>query len=177
MRITIAGQAKTRRSYAIFAGALLVSAGVAGPVWAGTAYIDQPIALRNGVQYSIPVVGQPAPQAGTAVPRGYQNVSPGVTPELVSAGARGGNYAVTTQIGNYNYVFQGQSGNNNLSNVGIIGGNHNTVGVLQRGYSLLSNLMLINTSGLFVGVIQPPGSRPVNALIARLPNGGLLIKR
>lgn len=173
MRVTIANQRRTNLKYAPFACALLVSVCVAGPAGAGTAYIDQSTALRNGVQYAIPVVGQTAPQGA----RGYQGVPAGVTPELVSAGNRGGNYAVTTQIGNYNYVFQAQSGNNNLSNVGIIGGNHNTVGVLQRGYSLLSNLMLVNTSGLFVGVIQPPGSKPVNALIARLPNGGLLIKR
>jgi hypothetical protein len=36
---------------------------------------------------------------------------------------------------------------------------------------------LINTQGLSVGVIQPNGSAPVNVLIARLPNGALLIKR
>jgi hypothetical protein len=28
-----------------------------------------------------------------------------------------------------------------------------------------------------IGVIQPQGSAPVNVLIARLPNGSLLIKR
>jgi hypothetical protein len=36
---------------------------------------------------------------------------------------------------------------------------------------------LINTQGLNVGVIQPNGSAPVNVLIARLPNGALLIAR
>jgi hypothetical protein len=40
-----------------------------------------------------------------------------------------------------------------------------------------SNIGLINMQGYSVGVFQPPGAAPVNMLIARLPNGSLLIKR
>jgi len=97
-------------------------------------------------------------------------------PELAAA-ASGGNYAGTLEIGAYNKVFQGQFGANNVSNVGIIKGYANSVGVLQAGNNLKSNVALINTQGLSVGVIQPNGSAPVNVLIARLPNGALLIKR
>jgi len=46
-----------------------------------------------------------------------------------------------------------------------------------QGGKDFSNVNLINTQGLAVAVIQPPGSAPLNMLIARLPNGGLLIKR
>jgi len=97
------------------------------------------------------------------------------TPETATP-ARNGNIAQTLQIGSFNQVFQSQSGGSNYSNVGIIGGNYNNVGVWQGGKDL-SNLALINTQGLSIGVIQPPGSAPLNMLIARLPNGGLLIKR
>jgi len=91
--------------------------------------------------------------------------------------AGGQNIASTLEIGAYNKVLQVQAGAGNVSNVGIIGGRYNNVGVLQAGNNLRSNLALINTQGLAVGVIQPPGSAPVNMLIARLPNGALLIKR
>lgn len=97
------------------------------------------------------------------------------TPELV-APQSGGNFASTLEIGSYNKVFQAQLGAGNISNVGIIG-YANNVGVLQAGNHLTSNLALINTRGLSIGVIQPNGSAPINMLIARLPNGGLLIKR
>jgi hypothetical protein len=97
-------------------------------------------------------------------------------PELTVPGS-GGNYASTLQIGSYNSVVQAQFGAGNVSNVGIIGGHANNVGVLQAGNNLKSNVGLINTQGLNVGVIQPNGSAPVNVLIARLPGGGLLIKR
>ncbi|KRR03120.1 hypothetical protein [Bradyrhizobium valentinum] len=97
-------------------------------------------------------------------------------PELAAA-ASGGNYASTLEIGAYNKVFQAQLGADNVSNVGIIKGYANSVGVLQAGNNLKSNVALINTQGLAVGVIQPNGSAPVNVMIARLPNGGLLIKR
>ena len=95
------------------------------------------------------------------------------TPE--TATARNGNIAQTLQIGSYNHVFQSQSGGNNYSNVGVIG-NNNNVGVWQGGKDT-SNLALINTQGYSIGVLQPPGAASVNMLIARLPNGSLLIKR
>jgi len=93
-----------------------------------------------------------------------------------AAPGRKGNSAQTIQIGNANQVFQSQSGGNNVSNVGIWGGKDNDVGVWQGGRDL-SNLNLINTQGLSIAVLQPPGSTPFNVLIARLPNGSLLIKR
>jgi hypothetical protein len=97
------------------------------------------------------------------------------TPETATSG-RNGNLAQTLQIGSFNRVLQSQSGGNNFSNVGVIGGKDNNVGVWQGGGDL-SNLNLINTQGLSIAVLQPRGAAPVNMLIARLPNGGLLIKR
>lgn len=75
---------------------------------------------------------------------------PTPTPEM--AVPHNGNVAQTLQIGSYNQVYQAQSGGNNFSNVGIIGGNANNVGVLQGGKDF-SNLALINTQGLSIGVI------------------------
>jgi hypothetical protein len=97
------------------------------------------------------------------------------TPETARPG-RNGNFAQTLQVGSFNGVFQSQSGGNNFSNVGVIGGKNNNVGVWQGGGDL-SNLNLINTQGLTIGVFQARGAAPVNMLIARLPNGSLLIKR
>ena len=97
------------------------------------------------------------------------------TPET-AAPARSGNIAQTLEIGSFNRVFQSQSGGNNFSNVGVIGGTNNNVGVFQGGKDQ-SNIGLINMQGYSVGVFQPPGAAPVNMLIAKLPNGSLLIKR
>ena len=88
----------------------------------------------------------------------------------------GTNIAGTLQVGSFNQVAQLQLGHGNASAVGVVGV-HNNVGVLQAGNNLRSNLVLLGTQRLNVGVIQPNGSAPVNMLIARLPNGGLLIKR
>jgi len=141
------------------------------PASAQTAYITQVSPHTSGFTTSLTPqsiqlvpVAQNAPHETAFVP----------TPETASA--RNGNIAQTLQIGSFNHVFQSQSGGNNLSNVSVIGGNSNNVGVWQGGKDL-SNLALINTKGLSVDVLQPPGSAPVNALIARLPNGSLLIKR
>jgi hypothetical protein len=110
------------------------------------------------------ITGYTAPRSTTNMP-----------PEAMTGG--GNNLAATLQMGQYNRVLQGQFGTGNVSNVGIIAGVANNVGVLQAGDNLRSNLALINTQGLNVGVIQPNGSGPVNMLIARLPNGAILIKR
>ena len=130
------------------------------PASAQTAYITQVSPHTSGFTTSLTPqsiqlvpVAQNAPHETAFVP----------TPETASA--RNGNIAQTLQIGSFNHVFQSQSG-----------GNSNNVGVWQGGKDL-SNLALINTKGLSVDVLQPPGSAPVNALIARLPNGSLLIKR
>ena len=152
-------------------GALMLAA--CAPASAQSAYITQVNPNSSGFTSTptaspsiplIPVSQNPARQTAF-VP----------TPET-STPARNGNIAQTLQIGNYNQVFQSQSGGNNFSNVGVIGGNNNNVGVLQGGKDQ-SNLGLINTQGLSIAVIQPPGAAPVNMLIARLPNGSLLIKR
>jgi hypothetical protein len=143
------------------------------PASAQTAYITQ-VNPRSSGFVSAPAASSPiqlvpvsqnAPRETSFVP----------TPET-SPTARNGNIAQTLQIGSYNRVFQSQSGGNNVSNVGVIGGNNNNVGVFQGGKDQ-SNLGLINTKGLSIGVFQPPGAAPVNMLIARLPNGSLLIKR
>jgi hypothetical protein len=122
----------------------------------------------------LPHVGSPAGTPSWTAPH------PGNTQgalQSLAVPAGGQNFAGTLEIGAYNKVFQAQAGAGNISNVGIIGGHYNNVGVLQAGNNLKSNLALINTQGLAVGVIQPPGSAPVNMLIARLPNGALFIKR
>lgn len=147
---------------------------MAAPVLAQTAYIQQVDPHASGFASSTsanaqllqPVpVSQGAARSTAFVP----------TPETATP-ARNNNLAQTLQIGSFNKVFQAQFGGNNFSGVDVIGGNHNNVGVLQGGQDV-SNLMLVNTQGLSIGVIQPPGSAPINMLIARLPNGGLLIKR
>jgi hypothetical protein len=146
---------------------------MAAPAFAQTAYIQQ-VDPRSSFASSTSVTSQalqPVPIAQGAA----RSTAFVPTPET-AAPARNGNLAQTLQIGSFNQVLQAQLGSNNFSNVGIIGGNRNNVGVLQGGQDL-SNLELINTQGLSIGVIQPPGSAPINMLIARLPNGGLLIKR
>jgi hypothetical protein len=151
------------------AGALTLAA----PASAQSAYITQVNPNSSGFaststaspSIQLVPVSQSAPRETAFVP----------TPET-SATARNGNIAQTLEIGSYNRVLQSQSGGNNFSNVGVIGGTNNNVGVIQGGKDL-SNLGLINTQGLSIGVFQPPGAAPVNMLIARLPNGSLLIKR
>lgn len=96
------------------------------------------------------------------------------TPEMTIP--HNGNVAQTLEIGKNNQVYQGQFGGSNYSNVGIIGGNSTNVGVLQGGKDF-SNLQLVNMQGYSVWVLQPRNAPPVNELIARLPNGSLLIKR
>jgi hypothetical protein len=123
----------------------------------------QPVHFDRQVSSSSPAI-QPAmasqaPHSGVTQP----------TPETTIP-ATGGNFAGTIEMGQYNRVFQAQAGAGNASNVGIIKGTHDNVNVLQGGHDL-SNLLLVNTQGLTVDVIQPSGSPPINALIARLPNG------
>lgn len=100
------------------------------------------------------------------------------TPETTRAAAPSTNLARTLQIGNYNNVTQLQASGSNYSNVNTVG-NDNNVSVLQGGKDY-SNVAVINTQGtqgLSVAVIQPAGVAPVNMLIAKLPNGSILIKR
>lgn len=149
-------------------GALMLAA--SAPASAQGAYITQVNPNSSGFtstaspSIQLVPVSQNAPREAAFVP----------TPET-STPARNGNIAQTLQIGNNNRVLQSQSGGSNFSNVGVIGGNNN-VGVFQGGKDQ-SNVGLINMQGYSVGVFQPPGAAPVNMLIAKLPNGNLLIKR
>jgi hypothetical protein len=156
-----------------FLGALagvLLAAGP--PAAAETAYIAQVNPKSSSVG---PMTASPSHQTAPAASYGQRSMSFVPTPETARP-ARSGNFAQTIQVGNSNQVFQAQAGGNNVSNVGVWGGKNNDIGVWQGGGDR-SNVNLINTQGLAVAVIQPPGSAPLNMLIARLPNGGLLIKR
>lgn len=141
--------------------------------YAQSAYISQVNSHSSGAVFSPP--SQPAQTVPVFqyTPSQTAFVS-APTPEMTIP--HNGNIAQTLEIGKNNSVYQGQFGGNNLSNVGIIGGNSTNVGVLQGGKDV-SNHNLINMQGYSVYVLQPRGAAPVNALIARLPNGSLLIKR
>jgi hypothetical protein len=158
----------------LFSQATLVGALMIAPAQAQTAYIQQVNPHATVVTSSTSTIAPPLQfvPTGESAPRSTAFVP---TPEAASS-THSNNLAQTLEIGSFNKVFQAQTGGNNYSNVGVIGGKNNNVGVLQGGDDL-SNLALINTQGLSIGVIQPPGSAPINMLIARLPNGGLLIKR
>lgn len=109
----------------------------------------------------------------------YGSVTPSARPSSLPEGinpSRGGNYASNLQVGSRNGVLTLQAGANSVSTTGVIGNNNNLT-VLQGGNNLRSNVVLLNGSNMNVSVIQPRGSAPVNVLIARLPGGGLLIKR
>jgi hypothetical protein len=137
------------------------------------AFVDQ-AAAGSATRQMAPVISMPA-----AVPMRYQVPRPStaMAPEAMATVPSVGNVATTLEIGKNNRVLQTQVGAGNISNIGIVKGVDNSVGVLQAGNNLKSNLVLVNTAGLSIGVIQPAGSAPVNMLIARLPNGGLMIKR
>jgi len=158
-----------------FAACLALSLLPASGAYADGAFVQQAQGGFAGYQLAVPVSPHAAAiSSAPSFPSGYagQHI---VAPEMAASG--GNNYANTLEIGAYNKVFQAQLGAGNRSNVGIINGYANKVGVLQDGNNLKSNLALINTQGLSIGVIQPSGSAPVNMLIAKLPNGALLIKR
>jgi hypothetical protein len=153
-------------------GGVLVAAGMgtSAAVSAESAYISQ-VSAKAGV--APPTTLQPAQFA----PAGnYAQRQTAFVPTPETTRAHSNNIANTLEIGNANNVFQAQSGGRNFSDVGVLGGNDNNVAVLQGGRDY-SNLQLVNTQGLSIAVLQPPGSAPINMLIARLPNGALLIKR
>jgi hypothetical protein len=142
------------------------------PARAETAYIAQ---VNPKSSSAAPAAASQPSQMTPATPFAPRPSSFVPTPETATP-AHNRNFAQTVEVGNSNQVFQSQAGGNNVSNVGVWGGKNNDVGVWQGGGDR-SNVNLINTQGLAVAVIQPPGSAPLNMLIARLPNGGLLIKR
>jgi hypothetical protein len=99
------------------------------------------------------------------------------TPEqTVPHGATAANFAQTLTVGNFNTVAQVQSGRNDLSSVAVLDGNRNNVGVVQNGNNLTSNLALLGLQATNVALVQGPNSPPVSLLIARLPNGSIVIK-
>jgi hypothetical protein len=159
-------------SLVLFAlGAALLFAG--SPASADGAYINQAgvgaLGARTTTQ-PIPILPTPAS------PYAPHSLAFAPTPETAATSGKSLNFAQTLEIGRNNQLAQFQAGQNNVSNVGVVGGNSNNVGVWQAGNDL-SNLYLVNTRGLSVGVLQPNGSAPLNMLIARLPNGALLIKK
>jgi hypothetical protein len=160
-----------KRARLLRAISAIVLMAACSPALAETAYIAQVVKSSAAAPMA---AAQPIQMAPTAQPVA-RSMSFVPTPEM-AAPARNGNFAQTIQVGNSNQVFQAQAGGNNVSNVGVWGGKNNDVGVFQGGGDR-SNVNLINTQGLAVAVIQPPGAPPLNMLIARLPNGGLLIKR
>jgi hypothetical protein len=156
---------------AVLVGALMLAACV--PASAQSAYITQVSPSSSG--FVSASTSSPSIQLIPVSQNAARQTAFLPTPET-AAPARSGNIAQTLEIGSFNRVFQSQSGGNNFSNVGVIGGTNNNVGVVQGGKDQ-SNIGLINMQGYSVGVFQPPGAAPVNMLIARLPNGSLLIKR
>ncbi|WP_020177342.1 hypothetical protein [Methyloferula stellata] len=101
--------------------------------------------------------------------------APVPAPEMVAPRSNGANFAQTVTVGNFSSVIQIQAGRSDASVVSSVG-NRDNVGVVQSGNNLASNVALLG-SGLNVAVLQPPNSPPVNVLVARLPNGSILIKK
>jgi hypothetical protein len=95
--------------------------------------------------------------------------------QIVPHNAIATNLAQTLEIGNNNEVAQLQAGRNDASSVALLGGNRNNVSVLQGGNDR-SNIVALGTQGMNISVLQPANAAPVNLLIARLPNGSILIK-
>lgn len=125
---------------------------------------------------SKPVVLVPINNQSTSSLHSNAQVSLTPPPEQISPrGAAATNFAQTTEIGNNNSVAQLQAGRNDVSSVSVLGGNRNNVGVVQGGNDR-SNIVMLGTQGMNIGVLQPANSAPVNMLIARMPNGSILIK-
>lgn len=151
---------------------LAMSFGAVSGAKAESAYVAQ---MATGTAVPVQMVGRiAAPPAVPAI--GPATAAPVYTPEMTAARGLGSQLAQTLQIGNANSVAHIQVGAANISTAAVIG-QANNLSVLQAGSNLQSNVVLVGTQGLNVGVIQPQGSLPINMLIARLPNGGLLIKR
>jgi len=147
---------------------------IAAECRAETAYVAQiPVNVTTPVTFS-DIVAQP-PLERHHPSSNYSAAGLVNVPEA-NITSNGHNMAQALQIGMRNSVYQLQSGTGNISTAGIIG-NYGNINVLQAGNNLRSNVVLLNGAGLNVSVLQPAGSAPVNVLIARLPGGGLLIKR
>jgi hypothetical protein len=159
---------KTVPAGAVAVAAMLVLAAHAN---AESAYIQQASSARAPL--ASPTVNRGTGNAA-AIPSNYWVAPP--EQNIARNAATASNAARTLTIGNFNTVAQLQAGINNSSRVSVIGGNRNDVGVLQGGNDR-SNIVMVGTQGMSVGVLQPANSIPVNMLIARLPNGAIVIKR
>jgi hypothetical protein len=160
-----------RQSYGALITAALLLIGVSAPVMADPVYVTQVPNIPVTDVPLMPLAHHGSGQANWHAARGQSGSLP---PEAIASTKQ--NLAQSYQIGSYNSAFHLQSGVNNSSTVGVIGAQNN-VAVLQSGNDLRSNVVLLGTVGLNVDVLQPKGSAPVNLLVARLPGGGLLIKR
>ncbi len=166
-------------SRALLGGVLMTGlAGVHAPVRAESAYIPQVNAKAGMVVPTAAVAPlQVVPTGGYGLRQtSFAPTQTSMVPTPETAQAHGTNLAYTLEIGNRNNVLQAQTGGKNYSNVGVLGGSNNHVSVLQGGQDL-SNIQLIGISGLNLTIAQPAGSAPINALIARLPNGSYVIKK
>ncbi|WP_158808184.1 hypothetical protein [Beijerinckia sp. L45] len=164
MQIPLSIVSSYRRPDAILTAALGLSL-MAGSASAETAYIDQ---TSNGASRT---AGGFTPVSGS----GPVTYVP--TPELVAPLSRNSNFAESVAVGNANTIAQVQAGRGDLSAVTVLGGSHDHVGVIQGGDDERSNVVLLGIQGLNLTVLQPTNAPPVNMLIARLPNGGFLIKK
>jgi hypothetical protein len=156
---------------AALAGLLMLAA--CPTAYAQSAYITQVDSHASGANFSV------ASQPTQTVPVNQYTPSqmayvPMSTPEMTVPHNANGNLAQTLEIGKNNSVFQGQAGGNNFSNVTSIG-NNSKVGVLQGGKDF-ANIVTINMPGP-IWVLQPPNAPPLNELIARLPNGKIVVAK
>ncbi len=167
MQVTLKHWTKRAIAAAVICGSLPLS----GVAMADSAYIGQiPAGAASSLSYEATVANAistlSSEFAGTAA--NLENAIPHT---------KAGNFAATVTIGDFNQVLQIQTGVNDASSVAILGGSHNSVAVLQGGSSLRSDIGLIGLQGSDIGVVQPNGAAPVNLLMGRLSNGGLLIIR
>jgi hypothetical protein len=98
------------------------------------------------------------------------------TPEMGPVGGR--NVANNLTIGNFNTSLQIQTGRNDHSTVGVLGGRHTHVNVLQLGNNLQANVIVANpVPGMTFNLVQPRGSHPFTLFLAHLSNGNWFAKR
>jgi hypothetical protein len=159
----------------VFAAISLCLASAPHDASAESAYIQQ---ATGGSGTPMVLTYQPMTN-GPMVASGHFN-APGSTvpiPELVVPRSNGSNFAKSVTVGSFNNITQIQTGQSDTSFVSVLGGTHDNVGVLQAGNGLTSNIVLLGVHGINFDLVQRPDSAPINMLIARLPNGSILIKR